>query len=296
MKKITQELFLNKCAKIHGNKYDYSNSNYSNSRSIIEIICKIHGKFYMKANNHLNGQGCPECSGKKKMNKYAFIKKAQTIHNNKFDYSNVIYKNNKTKIIIKCASHGEFLQTPNDHLSGKGCFECTGIKRLTIDEFILKANLVHHNKYDYSLVNYINSKVPINIVCKIHGSFWQTPTSHLSGNNCNKCSYNCISKMESRWLDSLNIPIEYRQKSIIIDNIKYRVDAFDPTTNTIYEFYGDYWHGNINKYDPDQINLRSKRSFRELYEKTINRELIFKNNCFNLISIWESDFKKDARK
>jgi hypothetical protein len=292
MKRLTQESFIEKCEKVHGKNYSYVAANYVNNRIKIKIICLVHGEFYQKPNNHLLGQGCPECAEKKPLDTQSFIIKAKYIHDNKYDYSLVDYINNKKIINIICLVHGTFTQTPNDHLSGKGCMDCSGKKRLSTEDFIIKANIIHNNKYNYSLVNYINGKTEIEIVCSYHGSFFQTPTSHLSGRNCSKCSYNCISKMETDWLDSLNIAQKCRQKSICIGNQKFRIDAYVPETNTIYEFYGDFWHGNPLKYDRNEINAISKKTFGELYDKTINRENIYKDNNYNIVSVWENDFKR----
>jgi hypothetical protein len=122
--------------------------------------------------------------------------------------------------------------------------------------------------------------------------FMNKANGHLNGNNCPRCKGNCISKIEIQWLDYLNVPNEYRQKSITINNKKYRIDAYNPITNTIYEFYGDYWHGNPQTYNQNSINVHNKFSFGELYKKTISREQIYKTANYNIISIWECDFKK----
>lgn len=95
-----------------------------------------------------------------------------------------------------------------------------------------------------------------------------------------------------QWLDYLKISEKYRQKTIMIDNKKYRVDAFDHNTNTIYEFYGDYWHGNNSRYKSDQINYNNKCTFGELYQRTIERENLIKQAGYTVISIWENDFRK----
>ncbi len=89
----------------------------------------------------------------------------------------------------------------------------------------------------------------------------------------------------------MGIPIKCRQKSLFINGKKYRVDAFDSTTNTIYEFYGDFWHGNPKVYNPTDINWRNKISFAELYDKTLLRENIYLAANYKVISIWENDFK-----
>ena len=54
--------------------------------------------------------------------------------------------------------------------------------------FILKSANVHNNKYDYSLINYVNSKTKVTIICPIHGAFEQQPNNHASGKGCSKCA------------------------------------------------------------------------------------------------------------
>lgn len=61
-------------------------------------------------------------------------------------------------------------------------------KKKTTEQFIEEAKMVHGNKYDYSLVNYINNKTPICIICPKHGKFKQIPSDHLNGRGCNLCS------------------------------------------------------------------------------------------------------------
>ena len=116
-----------------------------------------------------------------------FIDKANLIHNNKYDYSKVNYINNSTKVCIICPEHGEFWQTPRNHLIGQGCPLCNGTFKLTNQEFIEKANLIHNNKYDYSKGKYVNNNTKVCIICPKHGEFWQTPHHHLNGHGCSKC-------------------------------------------------------------------------------------------------------------
>ena len=123
-----------------------------------------------------------------------FIEKTKQVHGDKYDYSKVVYINNKTKVCIICKEHGEFWQTPTNHLHGQGCPKCGRKKAnqsntLTLDEFIEKAKLKHGDKYDYSLVNYINHKTPIQIKCnKCNNIFEQSPSNHLSGCGCSFCN------------------------------------------------------------------------------------------------------------
>ena len=128
-----------------------------------------------------------------------FITKARIVHRDKYNYSKTQYINNYTKVIITCPIHGDFMVTPNNHLRGNQCPECGRIQRAKSNTkdttyFINKARYVHKNKYDYSEVNYINSKQKVTIIChntnefgKEHGVFLQTPHDHLSGYGCPKC-------------------------------------------------------------------------------------------------------------
>jgi len=123
----------------------------------------------------------------KKITTEEFIKKAKSVHGDKYDYSKVDYVNNSTKISINCPIHGEFEQRPNDHLSGKGCSKCSGVCKSTTEEFILKVKAIHGNKYDYSKVDYANAHKKVIIICPKHGEFKQEPNSHLRSVGCPKC-------------------------------------------------------------------------------------------------------------
>ncbi len=289
--KYTLDIFIEKSSKVHENKYDYSKAIYKNSSTKIEIICLEHGSFWQTPATHLFGQGCPSCAGKKKLTTEEFIIRAQQIHKNEFNYSKVEYKNLKEKVEILCEMHGSFYPTPDDHLNRKsGCPSCSRTKRLTTEEFITRSNITHNNFYDYSKSKYINNSTKIEIVCNKHGSFKQIPGDHIRGKGCKKCSNN-ISLLERKWLESNNIPESHRQKTIKINKDKwYIVDGFDPATNTIYEFLGDFWHGNPLTYQQDDMNVVSKKTFGTLYKETFDRFEILKNCGYNLIYVWESEF------
>lgn len=116
--------FIDKARQIHGDKYDYSKVKYINCFTKICIICPEHGEFWQRPSNHIHGSGCPICGGTHGVTLKMFIDKANKKHNFKYTYKNAIYKNAHTKLLITCPEHGDFLQTPNDHLSGCGCPEC----------------------------------------------------------------------------------------------------------------------------------------------------------------------------
>ena len=120
-----------------------------------------------------------------------FIEDAHKVHGDKYDYSKVNYINNKIKVVIICPKHGEFTQTPNKHLLGRGCPKCkneqTSLRfRDTTEIFISKSIRRHGNFYDYSKVEYIKDNIPVLIGCPKHGWFYQTPESHRQ-NGCYHC-------------------------------------------------------------------------------------------------------------
>jgi Zn finger protein HypA/HybF involved in hydrogenase expression len=289
----TKESFIIKANFVQENKYLYNEVIYINNKTKIDIRCPSHGIFQQTPSAHLKGQGCPQCFQERQrqslvLSTSIFIERSNIEHSNKYDYSISVYIDGKTKIKIICQEHGLFEQRPVDHLAGAGCPACGKLCRLlSLEEYKNKANMVHNHRYDYSFSIYTNSKEKIKIRCHKHGIFEQVAADHLYGNGCPKCSTN-ISKSETEWLDSLKI--NQRQVPIIIDGLLLKVDAFDPATNTIYEFYGDFWHGNPNKYQPDKINNKNHKTFGELYQATLDRERIIKNAGYNLIIVWESDF------
>lgn len=121
------------------------------------------------------------------INTNIFIEKAKNKHKNKYDYSKTIYINCKTKIKIICPIHGMFLKLPHNHLqNGQGCMYCSGRKN-SKETFTIKANKIHKNRYDYSLVEYTKGKEKIKIICSIHGVFEQVAEAHLDKNGCPTC-------------------------------------------------------------------------------------------------------------
>jgi hypothetical protein len=288
--------------------YDYSKVNYINNRTKVTIICPSHGEFLQTPTSHTQGIGCPKCGIEticKKLRKTTtqFIEDSKKIHSSKkYNYSKVEYINDRTKVIIICPLHGEFLQTPDSHVQGFGCQKCgfdTTGKKLTstTSEFIKKAMVVHSNKYNYEAVQYINDRIKIKILCDIHGVFLQSPNRHLQGNGCPRCKYN-ISKIASEWLNMIKVSIphlityndirgEYR-----IPNTYYFADGYDDKTNTIYEFHGDYWHGNPTVYNQDDINPSTKSTYGNLYNNTLKKRNLCRSLGYNYIEIWESEWKK----
>jgi hypothetical protein len=251
VKKYTNEEWVMEVDRIHNHKYDYSHTHYTRAKDKVDIICHEkdefgfeHGLFSIRAGNHMAGIGCPKCGGRYNMTQDEYLRKADKVHNHKYDYSKTHFTGVKNKITIICHEkdefgndHGEFLQNAGSHLSGCGCPKCNGGIQMSQTEFVERANMIHNNFYDYSNVHYETAKTKVEIICPVHGSFMQTPDQHLRGQGCPKCK---SSIMESDIINLLNknkIYYEYQSKIL---NLGYQsVDFYIPHLNIIIECQGE---------------------------------------------------------
>jgi hypothetical protein len=300
------ELVINEANLIHGDKYDYSLVNYINKKTKVKIICPIHGEFEQLLHSHVNNkQGCPKCSGNKRLTTNDFIEKAKTIHGTKYDYSLVEYVNNLTKVKIICPIHGEFEQSPSNHLIGRGCKICGNIKlsefrTKTSDEFISEANKIHNNKYIYNLTEYIDCKNKVKIICPVHGEFEQTPDAHINGKQgCPKCSTTNSQPEEeiNDFIFSLGIETVRHDKKIL--NGK-ELDILIPSHNIAIEFDGLYWHSELyvsSDYHLSKTNLCIKNGIQLIHifeDEWMYRKEIVKSRLKNILGLTEN--KVFARK
>lgn len=114
--------YIEKAKIVHDNKYEYNKTIYIDSYNKIIITCKKHGDFKQLPQMHLFGQGCPHC---KYDNLDDFLKKAEIVHGDIYDYTNINYINSYNYIHIRCKKHGIFKQRPKDHINRKeGCPIC----------------------------------------------------------------------------------------------------------------------------------------------------------------------------
>ena len=291
-KKLTQEQFVEKARLVHGNKYNYSKVNYINNRTKICIICPKHGEFWQRPGDHLNGCGCVECFNDDKrgkssqLNTISFIEKARKIHSDKYDYSKVEYVNNHTKVCIICPRHGEFWQTPNDHLDGCGCPMCGRIiaNRKTSsnkEHFIEKARKIHSDKYDYSKVEYVNNHTKVCIICPRHGEFWQTPHSHLCGRECPYCKTSKMEKEISMLLKENNIKYSLHERKLFKTNVE--LDFYLPDYNIAIECQGEQHFKPIKHFGGNEKyrrRIKNDELKRYLCEKN-NIKLFYYSNIKN---------------
>lgn len=302
----TTEEYVNEVKTVHGDKYDYSQIVYINNHTYIHVICPKHGGFDVRADHFRCGAGCKECFKERQSEKHLltntqFIEKASNIHGNKYDYSITKYTGYRNIIDIVCPIHGKFTQNAGDHLKGCGCKECGKVimwdnrGRITSEDFISKAKLIHGNKYDYSKVQYINAKTPVTITCKKHGDFSQTPSNHLLSCGCPRCfKSKMVNEIVMRLTDkNISYILEKTFDWLEINQNKLKLDIFLPDYNVGFECQGlhhfepiEHWGGieqfkKQKLYDEIKLKLCTDNGIKLLYysnlKKYSDNELIFNN-------------------
>lgn len=293
---LTTPEFIERARQVHGDRYIYDKTVYMNQTTKLVITCPVHGDFEQLPNGHLRGQ-CTRCardaSNKaKNLTQEEFLSRCFDAHGTRYDYSKMVYTGIFNDILVICQEHGEFTQVASNHIRKKGCPDCgkKSGKKLTTEKFIAKSKEQHNERYIYNNTIYVDAHTKVVITCREHGDFEQLPYSHYKGGQgCPVCGVK-YGKKEKEWLDSLNLNLK-RQHKISINGRNFFVDGYDPSTNTVYEFYGDFWHGNLNIYNLNDINTYTKTTYGELYNKTIERAGLLKEAGYNVVEMWESDWK-----
>lgn len=164
-RKLTTEEFIERAKTIHGDLYDYSKVVYKASHTHVIIICKRCGLEFLQTpnahlyGNNLKGHGCPFCNHTRRSNKEEFIRRAKEIYGDKYDYSEVVYINSRTKVKIICPEHGPFYKTPKSHLNGRqGCPYCKETKgELKIRTWLENQKILYKKYQEYEGLIYKRS-------------------------------------------------------------------------------------------------------------------------------------------
>ena len=308
--------FINKARLIHGDQtYDYSKvTPFRNQHELVTIACLVegHGVFQQSPANHLHKtrpQGCPLCgvtkgADKRSLTLERFLEKARLVHGETYDYSRVAFKRSKDRIAITCTTcKSLFEQTINDHLSGYGCPTCgaerSRLAQKTVDTALAvqRCKEVWGDKYDYSQTVYVDDDTPIKVICPKHGQLWMDYQNHVGlKRGCKFCGSTRRQK-QNDWLDSLGVPDNDESREVTIkftDGTRCYADGFDAKTKTVYEFNGDYFHGNPKVYPPDLLNRFSGRTMREELQRTRLKKEKLQKHGYTVIDIWEYDWDQKA--
>lgn len=293
--RLNHNELLKKFINIHGDKYDYSLVNYKDYITKVEIICLKHGIFKQSPAGHISGKGCPKCAidfraNKKTYTTESYIRMANNKHNFIYDYSLVNYEHSQKKIKIICKIHGVFEQKPNLHLMGTKCplcqrKKCSDNLLSNNTDFIKKAEIVHGNKYDYSLVDYIHSQKKIVINCLKHGKFKQRPIAHLMGRGCPICSESKGERCIRNILEKNHI--EYVAQKTFNEcrgkKNKLPFDFYLPQSNVLIEYNGEQHYTTVKYFG-------GKETFERIKWCDEIKKAFAKNNNINLIEIKYDSF------
>lgn len=191
--------FIKKAKSIHGERYVYDKVDYQHSETKVNIVCRVHGDFFVTPHSHLSGRcGCPKCgvitaarhSASNKKTAEQIIQNAKQIYGDTFTYEKFEYVNTKTRAIVTCRIHGDFLVIPRCHERGEqGCRRCF-YDRISInrDKFIKRATEQFGSQFDYSGMVYKDYTTEVKIRCKYHGDFYQAPFNHIRSKfGCPSC-------------------------------------------------------------------------------------------------------------
>lgn len=259
--RLSHDEFLQRLLELNTG-YGLDEVRYESMSKHITLVCKEHGRFSAQAGNVLyRKSGCPKCAvesnGKRSRKSFeSYVNRARAVHGERFEYLGVEYENAQAYLRVYCREHGEFRQSAQDHLRGIGCQKCSK-PMFDHGSFIAIANQVHGAVYDYSLSEYRYAIEPVTILCKRHGKFEQTPSSHVNGQGCPKCANVGPSEAQLEIYEFLsghiNVELEYA-----LDGTRKRLDLFIPRLNLAVEYHGLIWHSTKFKEDPREDYKKHK--------------------------------------
>lgn len=288
-KRLTTEEFIQRSKELHFDKFTYDQTIYKNANTPIIITCKVHGHFSTNPNNHIHKRsGCPLCYGRVKKNTSQFIDNVKKVHGNIFTFEKTIYTNDTDKLIITCKEHGDFTPRPTNLLQGSGCPSCaldvaSRRYRKSQADFIIQSNIIHNDKYDYSSVEYVNNRTNVTIICPTHGSFSQSPSSHIHSKcGCPSCKSSKGEIEVRNWLQNNNIEFsEQHTFSDCRDRLPLRFDFYLPHYNMLIEFNGIQHY----RYIPAFHKNNNHDSFERVKQRDIIKSEYCKSNGLQLLII-----------
>lgn len=298
-KEERRNAWIQRANEIHNHKYNYNEVDYIDAFTKVNVVCEKHGNFRLTPSKHVSGkQGCYKCWSDERRDMW--IKQAQEIHANRYNYDNVQYVNFTTKVEVVCNQHGSFWVRPDEHIIKhpkirpyQGCRKCfpSNIK-LVPQQYFEKASNIHSNKYDYTESIYMGSEKPITIKCKLHGDFVISEASrHINrGRGCLKCSKHNSSAEQiiCGLLDQSKIEYEYQKRfdDLFSHNGTHLVyDFFIPSLNLLIEFDG------AQHFTPNTLHHRVAGTFDllQLHDKKKNKYA--KDNGYRLYRIKYTECK-----
>jgi hypothetical protein len=367
----TIEQFITKANIIHNNKYDYSKVVYLNNSTKVIIICPTHGQFSQQPGNHLNNNGCPTCAQQQRIQTNLIRYGGQPACNIKVqqkkkdtcvdrygvdsfsktaEFHKKVTTTNMRNLGVAYPFNSSTIQSKRtitmiNKYGNSLSFENPIINQKRINTMLNKYGTIHALQHDickHKGVNTSQSKYGATHYSKTIDFSTRTKSTNLQKYGTSSASqshmvdilpliedyswlfeqYITQNKTAAQIADELGIVgttilrylknheieikqhfwssykcqlwLDQQEADLIpewkIPGTRFRADGYCLETNTIYEFHGDYWHGNPLIYAPEEINEVSGKSMGELYQKTIERENLIQSLGFNLVVMWETEY------
>lgn len=293
--RLSVEGFIKRSRKTHGDKYDYSKVHqFKTQKEDVTIICPTHGDFKQNPRSHYDGSVCPKCWEDKRSEVLTtpwkeVLKSFRDVHKNKYDYEESDYINSLSKIRIICSKHGEFIQTVNAHKHGQGCPKC-GRERISESlitpwkEVLKSFRETHRGKYEYNPKTFSLLETPMEMFCKKHGRFEQTPKNHRKGSGCPICKSSKGEIEIENVLTDLKVQYEHQKKYKELG--RKRFDFYIPSINTIIEYNG------LQHYEPIEFFGGIKGFERNKKSDKVKRDFCIHNKINYEIIRYDEDVKE----
>ena len=250
--RIPLSAHIDRFRKIHGDLFEYPEQEFQNSHSKLRIICRKHGEFSLHIFTHADGRGCPSCR----------------------------YETTKT--------FKKSLLTRKERI--QPTIDANKLRQISKEEVELLCREQHGDKFSYKWIDYRGKSGRVLVVCKEHGESNQIIDEHLKAKHgCPGCSRYSFSADEKIWISQFDLSdCQYKIK---LNKTFIKVDGYNSTTNTIYEYLGNYWHGHpvANPKRFNGMNKNNKLSFDKLFHLTEERFRLLKSMNYNIIYVWEND-------
>lgn len=298
VERYTKDVFVRRAKSVYGNRYDFTDTVVDGCFDLVQIRCRTHGVFSIRANTFLAGRSkCPEC--RKEELARNFIERANKKHKGKYDYSLVRYKSSDRKVCIVCSHHGRFYQTPKTHVFGAGCPSCwKQRRRKATEDFIREARRIHGNQYCYDESRYDGINKKVSIICREHGEFWQLAQNHLVGQGCPKCK-ECKGEELVAWVLK-EMGEKYERQKVFKGCHDKRILPFDfwiPKRKMLIEFDG-VQHFYPTSFSKNKTVEYRKRCFRIVKKHDAIRDRFAKESGYKLIRIpyWRLNMKNGVER
>jgi len=313
--RTTADFILLSQQKFGEGVFSYDDTAFVDMTTPVTLTCSFGHVFEITPDVHLRENslgGCKDCqrencSARMSYTQSQWISLAIAKHGDTYLYHKVVYVNSQTGVCVVCPKHGPFQVTPACHLGGTGCRNC-GIERSAaaklyteadVAEAFTNARIIHNSRYEYLRIFRDEGRLMIEMRCPAHGIISQRLDHHLHGHGCDRCVPK-YSKQQIEWLEycSISCPgILHAENSgeYKIPGTDFRADGFHSETNTVYEYHGDFWHGNPAMFNPLDINPRTNTTYGFLFERTQKRKEDITSRGYRVVEVWEKEWEAGKR-